>query len=364
MNRRQRFLETMTFGRPDRPASGDYFFYDATRERWQREGLPLDADLNEYFGMDFDPFRQRIWANLGIIPDFGTTVLEESDDYRVERRPGGEVVRILQNVPPPAMPQWIRYPLTSRGEWEQHAKRLDPGLIGRLPGDLARIAAGSDARDYPLGMWLGGSYGVMRNWWGVEALSYLFFDDPGLVDEMVDVLTRLSLGVFEAVLRAGVRPDWVMFWEDMAYKNGPLVSPELYEKHCTSFYDALMEAVRGAGIPVVMLDSDGDIGDLIPIWLDRGIFVMHPMEVAAGMDVRAVRKQYGRRVGFFGGIDKRALAGTREQLRADVVPKLEGLWGDGGFIPACDHAIPPDVSFDNYRYYRDLVRDTWDRMRG
>ena len=38
MTRRERFLQTLTFGQPDRPASADYFFYPATRERWEREG--------------------------------------------------------------------------------------------------------------------------------------------------------------------------------------------------------------------------------------------------------------------------------------------------------------------------------------
>ena len=49
MNRRIRFIETMTFGSPDRPASADYFAYDATRQRWEAEGLPKGVDLNEYF---------------------------------------------------------------------------------------------------------------------------------------------------------------------------------------------------------------------------------------------------------------------------------------------------------------------------
>ena len=79
------------------------------------------------------------------------------------------------------------------------------------------------------------------------------------------------------------------------------------------------------------------------------------------MDVVRLRKKYGKRIGFFGGIDKRALAGTREQIKAEVVPKLEACWAEGGFIPACDHAIPPDVSFDNYRYFRELVCEAAER---
>jgi uroporphyrinogen decarboxylase len=148
----------------------------------------------------------------------------------------------------------------------------------------------------------------------------------------------------------------------MAYKNGPLLSPELYRRYCLPFYRTMMERIHSTGIPVVMLDSDGDIRELIPLWLEVGVTIMHPMEVAAGMDVAAIRQEYGKQVGFFGGIDKRALAGTRAQIDAEVLPKLHACWKDGGFIPACDHGIPPDISFDNYRYYRELVNREAEKM--
>ncbi|HUU30726.1 MAG TPA: uroporphyrinogen decarboxylase family protein [Phycisphaerae bacterium] len=363
MTRRERFLRTMRFGAPDRPASAAYFAYDSTRERWEREGLPKGVDLNEHFGMDFDPFRWQVPVNLGLIPCFEEEVLEETDEYVVRRCGDRSVVRTRKDTPPPAMPQWLSYPLRSREDWAEFRKRLDPEAPGRVPANLDQLAAQSPARDYPLGLWPGGTYGMMRNWWGLEAISYLFHDDPALVEEMMEVLTDLSLHVVDRVLRAGVQLDWVMFWEDMAYRNGPLMAPELYAKYCLPFYRKVMARVSAAGVPVVMLDSDGDVSRLIPLWLDAGITVMHPVGVASGMDVREIRRQYGRRVGFFGGIDKRALAGTRRQIEAEVVPKLEACFAEGGFIPACDHAIPPDVSLDNYTYYRQLVAQVWDRMR-
>lgn len=355
MTSRQRFLQTMTFGCPDRPASGDYFYYDSTRARWEREGLPRGVDLNGYFAMDFDPFRWRVEVNAGILPAFAPQILEQSAAYRVERRASGAVVRVLEHTPPPAMPQWLRYPLTSRREWHDYRRRLDPETPGRLPANLAQLAAESPGRSLPLGMWVGGTYGFLRDWWGVEALSLLLYDDPGLVEEMIATLTHLSVTLFERVVQAGVQLDWVCFWEDMACKHGSLVSPAAYTRYCLPFYRAMVARIHSAGIPVVMLDSDGNIAELIPLWLDAGVPIMHPLECASGMDVATLRRQYGRRIGFFGGIDKRCLAGTREQIRAEVTPKLEACFADGGFIAACDHAIPPDVSFDNYRYYRDLV---------
>ena len=84
MNRRERFLATMTFGSPDRPASGDYFYYDSTRERWEREGLPKGVDLNAYFGMDFDPFAWAVRTDLSVRPAFEPETLEETDHYTTQ----------------------------------------------------------------------------------------------------------------------------------------------------------------------------------------------------------------------------------------------------------------------------------------
>lgn len=357
MNRRERFLKTMTWGRPDRPASADYFAYDSTRARWEREGLPRGVDLNEYFGMDFDPFRWNVGAALGPLFEAKTLVLEESAEFIVEKHASGAIVRRLKNEPPPAMPQWLRYPLENRKEWELFRLKLDPDLPGRLPANLAELAGASAFRDYPLGMWLGGTFGVLRDWWGLENLSYLFYDDPALIEEMLEVLTHLALNVFERVQKSGVQLDWVMFWEDMAYKNGSLLHPELYRRYCLPFYRKMMAHVQSAGIQIAMLDSDGDISQLIPLWREVGVTVMHPLEVAAGMDVVALRKQYGKSIGFFGGIDKRVLATTPEHIRRYAKPILEACLAEGGFIPACDHAVPPDVSLDNYRCYRDLVHE-------
>jgi uroporphyrinogen decarboxylase len=192
----------------------------------------------------------------------------------------------------------------------------------------------------------------------------LFYDDPSLIEEMIEYLTHLHVTLLDKVLSYGIKLDWVAFWEDMAYKNGPLISPEMYKRYCMPLYTAVMEKVRAAEIPVVMVDSDGDIRELIPIWLDAGVTTMHPLEVASGMDIIELRKEYGKHIKFFGGIDKRALAGSREDIEKEVLPKLHACFAEGGFIPACDHAVPPDVSYDNYRYFRELVQTTAEKFYG
>ncbi|MPN61749.1 hypothetical protein SDC9_209491 [bioreactor metagenome] len=150
----------------------------------------------------------------------------------------------------------------------------------------------------------------------------------------------------------------MVFWEDIAYNHGPLFAPQAYKEIFGRFYREVMPLVEQAGIPVRIVDCDGRIDELIPIWLDWGITTMHPMEVAAGMDVVRLRREYGDALSFFGGIDKRILATTPEAIRREVLTKLEGV--GSGFVVECDHAVPPDVPFANYCYYRKLVREFYE----
>jgi uroporphyrinogen decarboxylase len=313
----------------------------------------------DFFGMDHIDIWDRdciVKGELDPIPLFETHLIEETDEYTVQRVENGDIVKVLKNVPPPAMPQFISYPVTDRESWAEFKRRLDPDSPGRLPDNLAEIGKSSQSRTTPLGAWLGGTYGYIRNWMGTENASYVFYDDLALVEEMVEHLTCFYQTLTKRIFEAGVELDWVMFWEDMAYNSGSLLSPEKYRKYCMPFYRTMIELLHKNGVRVLGMDSDGKIDELIPIWLEVGITVMHPMEVAAGMDVRETRRKYGNEVSFLGGIDKRALARGPEAIDAEVIPKMRELLDNGGgFVVECDHAVPPDVSFANYTYFRELV---------
>jgi uroporphyrinogen-III decarboxylase len=362
MNERERLVRTLTCSTPDRPSYGDYFAYDSTRLRWEREGLPAGLDtggLFRYFEMD----HTDIWGGDGLflsprpIPQYQEEIFEDTEYYILQRNAGGSIIRTLKNTPPPAMPQFVGHPVTDRKSWQDLMRRLDPDSPGRLPANLEEIGRLSPNRTTPFGAWLGGTYGYIRDWLGVKGASYALYDDPSWIEEMIAYLTHFYATLARKIFAAGVQLDWVMFWEDIAYKAGPLISPKLYCKYCIPFYQTLIDIVHQNGTRVIGLDSDGDIAALIPIWLDLGINVMHPMEVASGMDVRETRLKYGTKVSFIGGIDKRQLALDRAAIDAEVIPKVRKLLeSGGGFVVEVDHGIPPDISFDNYCYFRDLVR--------
>ena len=140
----------------------------------------------------------------------------------------------------------------------------------------------------------------------------------------------------------------------MAYKTSSLIDPALYRQIFLPHYRRITDCLHAAGIDVLMLDSDGMVENLIPCWLDVGINCIYPMEVAAGMDVVALREEFGQELLMAGGMDKRVLATSREAIK-HMVDETIPLMIEGGYMPGCDHAIPPDIPWENYRYYRQLL---------
>ena len=113
-----------------------------------------------------------------------------------------------------------------------------------------------------------------------------------------------------------------------------------------------------AGCQIYAVDSDGYVGELIPLWIEAGFQVNDPLEVAAGNDLPEFRNTYGERMAYRGGIDKRAMARGGEAIRREI-DRLMPVIRAGGYIPSCDHAIPPDVSWPNMvEYSRLLARAT------
>ena len=79
------------------------------------------------------------------------------------------------------------------------------------------------------------------------------------------------------------------------------------------------------------------------------------MEVAAGNDIVEYRGRFGRQMAYIGGIDKRALAKGGDTMRAELTRVVPPLLEQGGFIPSCDHGVPPDISWPNFVEYTRLL---------
>jgi len=349
----------MRFQRVDRPIRWETLgFWGETVERWCGEGLPREIDPHSFLGLE--PIRfievSSGFVTPAYLPPFQRETVEETPQYVVFRGSDGIVRREFRAHGGRSMPQWLRFPVESRADWEAIRARLDPDAPGRYPDwDAVRLKYAD--RTYPLGMTVCGAYGSPRSFFGEQRLAYAYFDDPGLVSEMMewwaDFYVRLIVNVTSRF--SGI--DYLYLWEDMCFKTGPLISPAFVERFMMPGYERVIGQARSCGIDTFLLDTDGNAEALLDLFVAAGVNAFFPLEAAAGMDPISVRRRYGHRLAFWGGIDKRAVAAGREAMREEVMKKVPPLLKDGGFIPGLDHLVPPDTSYDDFRAFLDLVRE-------
>ena len=356
MRDRERLLATLRYQPVDRVPDYEFGAWQQTIDRWHGEGLP--EHLTDYWGAIPQHFRTddvghgpNLGLNIGLCPGFEYAVLEEKGDHLVVQDGDGAIAEMIRPELGASIPHYLRHSLATRADWEKiRDERLNPATAERISDDLDDWCRDSLATQYPTQLGCGSVYGWLRNWMGVENISFAIAEDPEWVGEMMRHLTDLKLKLFEK-LAGKCRIDLGLWWEDMCFNMGPLVSPRWFQQYMVPEYQRVTEFLRReCGCEFHMLDCDGNIHALIPGWLEAGINVMWPLE-AAHTDAYRIREEFGSRVALRGYFDKRALIAGKEAIEREF-ERLRPLLAGGGFIPHTDHLVPPDVSWENYQHYR------------
>jgi uroporphyrinogen decarboxylase len=374
MTPRQRFLEAMRFGRPDKVPLQPGGPRESTLAAWHEQGLPQRvtwySHLLDILGIEQEPTQPRV--DLGVsfimIPTFEEKVLSHRDGHYVVQDWMGAITEIsdtydytyIRRAKDFVTRKWHSFPVKDPSDWQEKIRwRYDPHDPERFPPDFEKRCASLRNRDYVLSLAFSGPFWQMREWCGMEGLCILMADQPDFVDEMAAFWTEFVLATMEPILHHAP-PDHIVFNEDMAYKMHSMISPAMVRRFLMPAWKQWIEAIREASPSTIIdVDSDGYNGELLPLWIEAGFDACSPMEVAAGNDIVAYRKRYGSQIAFRGGIDKRALAKGGDAMHAElkrVVPPLLEL---GGYIPGCDHGVPPDISWPNFiDYTRELAHMT------
>ena len=358
MNARERFLRVCKFEPVDHPPYWDCLgFWGATVERWRNEGLPADVWPNQYFSMDSwngIPFDAGL-CHIPYRPPFEHKILEEDDRTRTYVDGQGIVKRDRKDRPELSMSQFISFPVTERKDWDALKWRIDPSTPERYP-DWDEVRKQMGDREQPWGMSICGGYGMPRNLFGEERLALMYYDDPGLMHDIMRHWAEFYKGTFDRVL-PNVDLDYVYIWEDMAFKNGPLIGPKTFEEFMLPYYKEVVGCILSHGVPNVIVDSDGDNRPILDLFVEAGVNVFFPLEIAANMEPLEIREKYGRKLVLWGGIDKRVLSKDKAAIEHELMRKVPQMIDSGGFIPAIDHSVPPDVPFENYVFYTKLLHE-------
>jgi uroporphyrinogen decarboxylase len=357
MTHKERFRAVFSGEKPDRLPIYYFGTWAETKRRWASEGLAsnrLDGDPGPQLpGMDPD-WEDGLWdchglANPSPIGDFKEEVLERGDDYEIRQTSLGAIERVT--LLGASIPLAVRHCLEpTRESWERFKTFLNPDDPRRRP-DGWRERAAKLAQEDALLCFMGGSmYGWLRNFMGVEAISCLMYDDPELLSEMVGHLTDFFMAVYGPVLKAA-RFDLAYFFEDCCGSTGPLFSPRAYSEFFDGSYRRLIRFYKENGVGFTLLDSDGQVGQLIPGWLASGIDIIFPVEAGVWGDTPAsLRGRFGAGLKMMGGVNKHVIPLGEDAIRQHLL-ELKPAVEQGGYLPIPDHRIPPECSYADILAY-------------
>ena len=335
-------------------------------DRWVSEGLDLELsgtdaesraeardDIRDMFGFDTNrgfllPVNGFVW------PEFEETVIDETEESVYRRTKWGGVKRGMKDVgrmllqEEPAVTDWE--------SWEPFKARLRADTPGRFPVEWAEVYSAARSSDLPVytGDLPIGFFGAPRELLGTEGTCTMFYDMPDLMNDILDTLCELWIDLYSEVYRRAPF-DYFFIWEDMCYKNGPLISPEVFRAFLLPRYKRFISSLKELGCKLIMVDSDGDVRKLVPLWIEGGVNITFPWETQFGLDITKVRGDFPS-IGMIGGINKSSLALGRSKIDEEL-QKIPWMLERGGYIPGLDHETPPEVGWDDFKYFCERLRD-------
>ena len=357
MTSRMRVKAAVCHEPPDRLPCGESF-WDDTPTVWREQGMPADVDPADYFDFDLR------FLSLDPSPRFEQKLLRREGDYIVYEDRFGYTVKKLDGRS--STMDFQAHKTVDRCAWEQIkgclALSADPAEPARIddasyfahfdPYPTWEEAVTKYRRVYATGRYvLFVAYGPWEATWRHRGYDNQLYDvalDPDWLKEMADVYQDLVIAVLQRCLDLGMRPDGYFMVEDLGCNRGLLLSPASWRRIFRPATEKLGAFLRGNGVDFWMHccgNSEEVFGDLI----ECGVQVMNPLQVAAGLDVRRLRKQYGRNLAFYGNLPAPMMMGSKEVMAEEIRSRVV-LARNGGYICHSDHSIPPTVSFERYQW--------------
>jgi len=355
MTDRMRFRNQMHYRHVDRCFNMEFGYWQENFTQWPifvKNGIKSNGEADIFF--NFDKIA-CVGGNTWLNPPFESKVVSETETTRIIMNGDG----LLAEVPKDGhdtIPHYVKSSITTPDDWKKcKRERLRLEDPARKIDVKEIMQAHPENRDYPLGIWCGSMIGRIRDMLTFEGLAYACYDYPEMVEDMVETACTLVENALDQILPY-IEFDYAAGWEDICFKNGPIVSLDFFNKVVVPRYKRIGEKLRHAGIDIWYIDCDGDVRPLMPGFLSAGINCLFPYEVNSCVHPSVILKEYGKDLRIMGGFDKLEMRKGRKAIKAymdTLIPLVER----GGYIPFCDHRCPPDVNPDDYLYYLDLKEE-------
>ena len=319
-----------------------------TIRRWVREGMPAGMDWEDYFGAD------KIGViNVDISPRFEKKILEENDRWYIATSQWGVTMKHFKEED--STPEFLDYRVVDADSWAEAKARmtLDDDRIPwkMLKENFPKWRA--EGRWIRAVFWFG--FDVTHSWMmGTENLLIAMMEEPELAEDMFDTYLSRTEALYNRIWDAGFHFDEMFWYDDMGYKGTTFFSPAMYRELLQPYHKRAVKWAHDHGI-VAQLHSCGDIMAIVPDVVATGVDALNPLEVKAGMDVLKLKKEYGDKLVFRGGINAVNWSNT-EAILAEINEKVPILKENGGFIFSSDHSIPNSVSLENMRLIMEEIK--------
>ncbi len=352
MTDRERFNKQMHYQAVDRCFNMEFGYWNENFQQWPifiENGITDNDQADVFFNFDrIVSLRGGIWLN----PPFEEKTVEETGTTRIIMNPDG----LLAEVPTDGhdtIPHYIKSSIVTPDDWKRvKAERFRLDDPARKIDIESVKKAHPPGRDYPLGVGCGSMIGKVRDMLTFEGLAYACYDYPQMVEDMVETCCLLVENFLDQVL-GQIDFDYASGWEDICFKNGPIVSVDFFRDVVTPRYKRIGDRLHAAGIDLWYTDCDGDVRPILPFLLEGGINCLFPYEVNSCAHPGELLDEYGKDLRIMGGFDKMELGkgpAAIKKYMESLVPYVER----GGYIPFCDHRCPPNVKPVDYLYYLDL----------
>jgi len=358
LNARERFQRLMHFKEIDRIPLWDLEgITPGTISEWVKQGFPNGPSPWDYFNFDK---KERLPINFDPIPSYVNKIREENDEYRTFINNFGftEVFAKKYGSGYRAY-HYIDTPVKTRKDWKEYKKRYQPDPR-RFP-----LTWGEELFEYyrdiewPVEMWMvwGPGRGPKAGYTlGVEKFLATLVRDPDWVHDIMGSYADFALKVLKEVVK--VKLDIMVFMEDgLAYKHGTIISPRIYEEFFYPYHKKVTDFLRSNGVDIICEYTSGNIEALVPLFLKAGFNLFGPLEVAAGMDHRKLREEYGDKILLWGNMGRQSLMDGPDAVEKEFNAKVQGWVEQGGYLPVVDDMILPDISFASYSRYVKLLKE-------
>jgi len=284
------------------------------------------------------------------VPAFEEVIIEETEKHITKIDSTGITLKIEKGTS--AMPHYIDFPIKDRVSYEQFLKRFNPLDEDRYI-HLKTYKENTKDLDCPVELVIRGIFAYLRDFIMFDELMMMFYDEPELIEEIINNHTDYIIAAFGKVFET-IIPDMVYLGEDMAYKNGSMISPEMIERFIYPAWVRVINYCKEKEIKHIILDSDGNISDILPFAVKAGFTCVLPVERAAGMDGEEIRRKYPT-LAMIGGVDKLEIAKGGEAITREV-EKAARLYNTGRYIPSFDHSVPPIIRYEDYKKYIETLK--------